>query len=83
MKTPDDPEARAYLYMGWDKRYGHLPCGQSGCADCERTLDETKALFQRFPLRAYSHPAEASARSLLVAFYIDPLGSGFDPARIP
>lgn len=83
LRIPGDPVARAYFYMGWDKRHGHLPCGVRNCADCVATLAATEADFQRFPLRPDPDPVEASARALVRAFYVDPVGSGFDEARVP
>src|SRR5215211_2042279 len=45
-RVPADPEARAYWYLGWEKRNGHLPCGVRNCADCVATLAATEADFQ-------------------------------------
>ncbi|PRY44331.1 hypothetical protein LY71_1169 [Geodermatophilus tzadiensis] len=83
LRVPSDPRARAYWYLGWDKRNGHLPCGAPNCAECVAALAATDADFQRFPLRSNSDPIEVKARTLVRDFYVDPVGSGFDETHVP
>lgn len=83
LRVPGDPRDRAYWYLGWDKRNGHLPCGAPNCAECVAALAATEADFQRFPLRHNADPVEESARALVRAFYLDPVASGFDESLVP
>jgi hypothetical protein len=83
LRVPGDPVRLAYFLLGWDKRFGHLPCGESGCADCTAALKDLEAEFARLPLREDAAPAERLTRATARNFYVDPSGSGFDPRLVP
>lgn len=82
-QIPRDPVERAYFYLGWEKRRGHLPCGVRSCADCAAAVARIDADYARLPLTLQSDPVEIQVEAMLRAFYRDPDGVGFDPVRVP
>lgn len=81
--VPREPVALAYWLLGWEKRHGHLPCGQgaAGCYDCHSGW--ARAETEHYPGPA--DPVIAAAIDLVLGWYADPGAAVivFEPALVP